>query len=125
MPAIAPGWELDVSRGPDWLLVRVTTSDRNAADTPPLADQLWSLMERHFTYRLALELDDVDLLHSYLVGQLLVLYKRIREHDGVMRLSGLSPYNQEVLHLHHLDDRFPHYSNLEEAVMGNNPRKPR
>lgn len=124
MLAIAPGWELEVTRGPGWLLVKVRGPDEDASDTPPLAEELWSLLERHFVYRLVLDLDQLRLLHSYLLGQLVLLDRRVRDHDGLMRLCGLSRYNREVLEVHGLDARFPAYCDCKEAVMGC-ARKPR
>jgi anti-anti-sigma factor len=125
MLAVAPGWELDVERGPGWLLVRIKSLDR-ASTEPPLAEGLWNLLERHFTYRVVLELDQVSVLNSHLIGQLVQLYRRIRQHDGVMRLCGLSPYNLEVLRTCRLEDRFLPYRDREEAVMGGSrPRQPR
>ena len=124
MLAIAPGWELDVERGPDWLLVKLKSPDRDASDTPPLAETLWSLLERHFVYRQVLDQDQVELLHSYQRGQLVLLDRRIHDQDGLMRLCGLSRHNREVLHLHRLDTRFPAYGDCQEAVMGSSP-KPR
>ena len=70
MLATVPGWELDVERGPDWLLVKVKGPANGAPSTPSLAECLWSLCERHFTYRLVLELDQVEVLTSHLIGQL-------------------------------------------------------
>ena len=124
MLALAPGWEMDVDRGPGWLLVKLRSPDPDACDAPPLADELWSLLSRHFVYRLALELDEVELLHSHLLGQLVLLDKRVRERGGMMRLCGLSSFNQRVLRLHGLDVRFPLYDDREEAVMGSS-HKPR
>ncbi len=125
MLAIAPGWELAVERGPDWLLVRILRAPE-ACDAPPLADEVWDQMCRHFTYRLVLELNQIPVLDSCLIGQLVQLYKRIREHDGVMRLCGLSGYNRQVLHTCNLDNHFPDYHDREEAVMGaQHPRHPR
>lgn len=125
MLAIAPGWELKVERGPDWLWVRVECPDRNCSDDPPVADQVWSLMERHFVHRLVLELDAIDLVNSHLIGQIVLLEKRIREYGGLLRLTGLSPFNQSVLQTHGLSGRFPIYSDLTDAVMGACPRRPR
>jgi anti-anti-sigma factor len=118
MLAIAPACELDIERGPDWLLVRVLNVELVESDAPELAERLWRLLEQHFTYRLVLELDGVRSLNSYLIGQLLDLYRRIQEHDGVMRLCGLSPYNCQVLHACRLDDQLLPYEDREAAVMG-------
>jgi anti-anti-sigma factor len=126
MLAVAPGCELDVERGPDWLLVRVASLDAADPDGPPLAEQVWSLLQQHFTYRLVLELDQVRLLTSRLIGQLVHLHRRIDEHGGVMRLCGLSPRNRQVLHTCRLDDRFTPYQDRQDAVMGHEcPTKPR
>jgi anti-anti-sigma factor len=119
MLLVAPGYELDVERGPDWLLVRVRgfCSTKNS-ESPPLADSLWRLLEQHFTYRLVLELDEVEVLDSELIGQLNRLYRRIEEHDGVMRLCGLSACNRRALHACRLDDKLLPYEDRVEAVMG-------
>ena len=86
-------------------------------EDPPLADLVWEQLQQHFVYRLALELDDIPLMHSFLLGQLVVLQKKITEHDGVMRVCGLSPMNQRVLELHGLGHQMPNYYDRNEAVM--------
>jgi hypothetical protein len=125
MLAIAPGWELKVDRGPGWLWVKVERPEAYCVDTPPLAGEVWTQLERHFVYRLVLELDDVEILDSYLIGQLVLLDKRIREHGGLLRLTGVSSLNREVLRTHGLDGRFCIYGDLTEAMMGACPRRPR
>jgi anti-anti-sigma factor len=126
MLATAPGWELIVKRGPDWLIVNIDGSDPDRDDSPQLADQIWSLMEQHMTYRVALELNSIPVLTSHLIGQLIDLYRRIREHEGVLRLCGLSAYNRRVLHTCHLDERLPSYDDVHDAVLGHfSPGKPR
>ena len=125
MLTAVPGWDLKVERGPGWLFVKIPSPEAHWSENTPLADHIWSLVEQHFTYRLALELGDIDLLNSYLLGQLVVLQRRIREHGGPLRLCGLSPYNKAVLHVHGLEDRLPTYRDVEEAVMGSGCHKPR
>ncbi len=126
MRATAPGCEFEVERGPDWLLVRITGLDDIVSTPPRLADALWSLLHQHFTYRIVLELDQVDTLDSYLIGQLVTLHKRVVEHDGVMRLCGLSAHNRRVLHTCRLHEHLPTYDDRQEAVMaGCGPRQPR
>jgi anti-anti-sigma factor len=117
-PGCAPGCELDVERGPDWLLVRVRDLDQVEHNALPLAERLWQLLQQHFTYRLVLELNEVPVLDSFSIGQLVELYRRIEQHDGVLRLCGLSAENREVLHACRLDDRLLPYGDRQEAVMG-------
>ena len=118
MLATAPGCQFEVDRGPDWLLVRLRKLEADCSGLSRLADHMWQLLEQHFTYRLVLEMDEIAVLDSTLIAQLIQLYKRISEHDGVLRLCGLSAYNRRVLHTCALDDRFPSYNSREEAVMG-------
>jgi anti-anti-sigma factor len=126
MLAVSSGCDLDVERGPDWLLVRVRNLDAGESACPPLAEQIWRLMEQHFTHRLVLELDQVPMLSGHVIGELIELYRLIAEHDGVMRLCGLSPDNRDVLHQCRLDERLPPYEDRQEAVLGSlAPRQPR
>lgn len=118
MIEIAPGWALDVDRGPDWVFARLRNPDHNAASTPSLAEALWELLRQNAVYRLVIELDQLEVLYTYLIGQLVLLHKRICVHGGAMRLCGLSPHNQEVLRLCRMDERFPPYGSREDAVMG-------
>lgn len=125
MNELAPGWLAAVERGPDWLFVRLQRPDLMAVDTPQLADALWDLLQRHFMNRMVLELDDIEYLYSDVVAQLVKLHKRLRNADGVLRICGLSPSNQEVLQSSGLDGRLPNYGDREEAVMGYRPAQPR
>jgi anti-anti-sigma factor len=125
MLATAPGCELDVQRGPDWLLVRVKNFELSEHELPNLADRIWALLERHFTYRLVLELDRVPVLSGFLIGQLVELCRRIEEHDGVMRVCGLSEDNREVLRACHLNERLLPSEDREEAIMGRPHPRPR
>ncbi len=125
MPALATGWEMEVDQGPGCLLVRLGGPAPEMEDVEPLADLLWTLMERHLVLRLVLDLSEVKCLERQMLAQLVRLYRRIREHDGMMRLTGLSPQGQAVVRIHGLNNQLPMYDNLEEAVMGQLPCKPR
>jgi anti-anti-sigma factor len=111
------GWSADVDRGPDWLMVRLHAPRTALSDGDGLADDLWSLLERHLVRRMVLELDDVDRLKSSLVGQLVSLQDRVSHEGGVLRLCGLSDENQQVLRKCCLDSRFPPYHDRREAIM--------
>jgi len=42
MLALGTGCQLDVDRGPDWLIVKVSSLDVDPANPPPLADEVWA-----------------------------------------------------------------------------------
>jgi anti-anti-sigma factor len=126
MLATTAGCQFEVDRGPDWLLVRVRKLEEDPVAASHFADRLWELLEQHFTYRLMLELDEVVLLSSSLIGQLIQLHRRIRAHEGILRLCGLSSHNRLVLRTCALDDRFRSYDSRVEAIMGGaDPRRPK
>ncbi len=126
MVQLAPQWTMDVERGPGWLFVRLHGPDDGDAEGVDLADMLWSLMERHFAQRMILELDDVPLLRSSLIGNLVRLHKRIATHQGMLRICGLSNQQQEVLRACRIDGCIPQYASRTDAVMGTrHPIKPR
>ncbi len=126
MAELAQGWVVEVERGPAWLLIRLAPPAVGCVDGSDLADMLWSLVERHFTYRLVLECDELPRLDSTLVAQLLVLDRRLHEHDGMLRLCGLSELNQQVLERCRLNGRFPCFRDRSHAVLGNQrPQQPR
>jgi anti-anti-sigma factor len=121
MIQIAQGWEMSVDRGPDWLFVRPRSVNNDMASMPPLAEEIWALLEQNQIRRVVVELDQIPLLHSYLIGQLVWLHKRIASQGGLMRVCGLSTANRDVLRMCRLSDRFPAYLNRGDAVMGYQP----
>ena len=115
---VAPGWAVDADRVDDWLFLKIRKTDPNASDEPPLAEQVWTICQQHAIAHVVLEMDEIALLFSYLVGQLVLLHKRVTVRGGRMRLCGLSPHNQDVLQIARLSDRFPPYRTREEAMLG-------
>jgi len=118
-------WDLKVDRGPNWLFVKLRQPPRNIAGSEvPLADELWNLLQQHFTSRLVLELDEVDRLQSWMMGQLVSLNKRVSTQGGMLRLCGLNKANSEALKASRLDHCLPVFEDRHEAV-GVRPRQPR
>ena len=63
---------------------------------------------------------------SKLIGELVQVNQFIHAHDGVLRISGLSPENREMLEVCGQDDLCLSYDTREEAVFGTHgPRWPR
>jgi anti-anti-sigma regulatory factor len=125
MIEIAPGWGIDVERGPDWLFVHVTGQINSNVCDIPLADAVWSLLEQHFTHRVVLELDDTPILFSQIIGELVQLQKRVHSNGGLLRLCGVSEAAQESLKTARLTGGLPCFADRSAAVMGDRPRQPR
>ena len=118
---LAERWEVEVDRGPDWLFVRLHPGQGSPDD---IAERVWSAADRHFVYRLVLEMEEVDFLPSRLMGQLVMLQKRALQHAGALRLCGLSDECADALHLCRLDRALPSFPSREEAVAGQRRYRP-
>lgn len=106
--------DVRVERGPGWLYVKLMPRD---GDLQVVADEIWALATRHFTYRIVLEMDEIAFLPSILMGQLVMLQKRLLQHGGSLRIAGLSAECSEALHLCRLDHVLPVFNNREDAVL--------
>ena len=127
---LAPEWSMDIDRGPDWLFIRPqppnngNTAHGDSGEIP-LAEMVWKKLEQCFCYRVVLELDNIEHLRSWMVGELVRLHKRVTMHGGMLRLCGVSPEAETVLRICRLNDHFPAYRNRTDAVMGHRPQQPR
>jgi hypothetical protein len=110
------GFKLNVDRGPNWLFIQLKPKRNFAQDIPHIADELWSIAARHFTYRMVLELDEVRQMPAELVDQLTILQERLAHCDGSLRISGLSPECAQPLRDSLNDARV--FATRQEAVHG-------
>lgn len=124
MLEVAPGWTAGVERGPDWLFLKLHCTPEHVWDDPPLGEAIWEMLERHMVRRVVIECEEIH-LHSALIGQLVMLHKRVTAHGGVMRLCGLSDADRDVLRMTRLDNQFPEFACRTDAVLGYRPAKPR
>jgi anti-anti-sigma factor len=125
MSHAATGIHFEVDQGPDWLFIRIHPAADGAFDAEPVAEPIWSIVEQYRVHRVVLELDLLHYMPSYLIGQFLMLFKRLHTHGGMLRLCGLSANNEAVIHACRLDNCFPCYSDRADAVMGHLPHAPR
>jgi anti-anti-sigma factor len=123
---LATGWHLELTeRGPDWLFIRLHVDGDSYFAAPHIADQVWSILRQHFVYRVVLEMDEVAFLSSHVIGQLVMLQKRVLQQGGALRICGLSPSCQEVLRICRLITVLPAYASRADAVLGRGLVKPR
>ncbi len=120
----ALGWSLDVEQDAEWLLLSIRPPDREFPPACPktLAAEVWALLTKRNLKSIVLRMQFVRFLNSELLGQLVVLHKRVHANGGICRLAGLTVENQQVLQIAQLDGRFPQISNAHEAIAGNGSR---
>ncbi len=118
MVHLARNWHLDIDRGPECLFVKLSPPKNLAGRDADLADRLWDILSRHFTYRVVLEMDDVERLPSRLIGELVQLHRWIQAHGGMLRLCGLSDACRQALDACHLAGALPNYDSRVDAVHG-------
>ena len=76
MLATSAGYEFEVDRGPDWLWIGVRAALGGDWRTASLADEINEVIDKHFTYRVVLELTHLPklsgnvVLSSKLIGEL-------------------------------------------------------
>lgn len=125
MVELTSGWCLGVERGPDWLFVRLCPPQNETSDVDGIAESIWSLLEQHFVHRLIVEMNEVTFVNSSLLGQLVILAKRVHTNGGMLRLCGLSDGGQDVLRISRLESCLPNYHDRGDAIMGFRPVQPR
>lgn len=126
MEQLATGWHVELTdRGPDWLFIRLHVDGDSYYEVPDIADRIWSVVQQHFVYRVVLEMDELEFLSSHIIGQLVMVQKRVLQNGGTLRLCGLSPSCQEVLRICRLITVLPPYESRSDAVLGRAAVKPR
>ncbi len=122
---LGAGWSVAIDRGPGWLFVGLQGPESGDGGDVDLADGIGGLVDREFTNRLVLEMEDVPVLPSQVIGELIKLRTHLTESGGVMRIAGLSDSCYAGLQANGLADLFPQYRDRRHAVRGHRPSKPR
>lgn len=122
---VAQGWSVGIERGPDWLFVNLHREDEEAGEPTALAESLWDLLQCHLGHRMVIELNDIPLVSSGLLGQLVQLSKQINDQRGVLRLCGVSANGEQGIRAARLERLLPCYEDRAAAVKGSRPGQPR
>jgi anti-anti-sigma factor len=98
---------LDVSEVGDVTVVRFR--DRKIIDDiniQELGQELFRLIEQDHRQRLLLNFSSVDFLSSAALGKLITLEKKVKAHEGAMKLSNIRPEIYEVFAITKLNRLF-------------------
>lgn len=115
------GIRVDVSRGPNWLFLRLDPCESDAGGS--LLEQVWAIVSKHFVYRVVLEFGPgFDALSRETIEQLDKLRHRLESHDGALRVCGLDSKCAQRLQTHcsesKLRSRLVSHATLAAAVLG-------
>lgn len=94
----------DIERGPNWLFVRLHPLQADidcAMHAREWAEELLAICERHFTYRLVVEMDEVESLSEEMQQELATLSSQLHHHQGALRLCNMNEACQQRLHPPH------------------------
>ena len=121
MDTTASGVRIDVSRGPNWLFLRLEPMNTPAKES--LVDQVWAVVSKHFVYRVVLEFDPkFDALSREQVVQLDRVRELLEEHDGALRVCGLSKKCADRLAAHCIESkiksRLTSHASVAAALFG-------
>jgi len=81
-----------------------------------LGDELVLLLEQSQPHDLLLDLEEVELLSSSMLGKLIRLLKRTRQAKGRLRLCSIRPSIHEVFEITQLHKVFEIYPDANEAL---------
>ncbi len=106
-----------VDRGPNWLFIKLLPG-QTAAQTRQWVDEVWDIVNRHFTYRVVLELEDMKDLPPGVTDKLEDLRERLIDHGGALRLCGANDNCVKSLSGSHFAMNLKNHPNRAVAVLG-------
>lgn len=107
---------LDVSEQDGWSVLQVG-GEIDVATAPRLREQLLKLVNGQ-RYSIVVDLEDVDFIDSTGLGVLIGARKRVRLHDGDVKLICTEPRIVKVFEITGLDQVFQIHASLDDAVAG-------
>jgi anti-sigma B factor antagonist len=87
----------------------VQFSDRKILDETniqELGKELFQLVEEESRHKLLLNFNNVEFLSSAALGKLISLDKKVKQHDGMLKLSNIRPEIYEVFAITRLNKLF-------------------
>lgn len=111
--------DCDVRRGPNWLFVKLHHPEASTG-AEQWVDELWQICERHFTYRLVVEMDEVGQMSPHITEELHRLDGQLHAHGGALRLCRMSQGCENTVTKMHYSSELRNHRSLQDAVLGCN-----
>ncbi|MDQ3758023.1 MAG: STAS domain-containing protein [Actinomycetota bacterium] len=107
------GFGLDVQQG-DACVVLSVSGEVDLATAPELRQRLVDLVADGHR-RIVVDMSETEFLDSTGLGALVVGLKRLRAHDGEMRVVCTTPRVRKVFEITHVDRVLPLFDSVEQA----------
>jgi anti-sigma B factor antagonist len=90
----------------------------SVSDIERIAAQLRDFVDRSRPQRIIVDFTGVKFFSSQMLGLLVDIWKRLRDYDGLVAISGINPGLTRVFRITNLDKLFKFYPDLNSAVEG-------
>jgi anti-sigma B factor antagonist len=108
---------LMIQKNPDYTIIEFL--DKNLLDEANIqqvGDEITEMVEQQTYPRLLLNFENVDHMASAALGTLLTINKKVRQKDGQLKLSNISPQIYEVFVITKLNKLFQIYKTNDDAI---------
>lgn len=86
-----------------------------------IAKTLRSFIQEQSVHRMVVDFSNVSFFSSQMLGLLVDLWRRIKEHGGTLLISGINPQLTRVFRITHLDKLFEFHETAEAAIAALRP----
>lgn len=108
---------LDIKKDNDvWVVLFKQPSISGIGEMEKIAETLQDLIQNHHTRKMVIDFSNVCFFSSQMLGLLVNIWRRMKDVEGILLISGINPQLTRVFRITHLDKLFDFYDDLEAAV---------
>lgn len=108
---------LDIKIDDDVLIVLFRQpSISGIGEMEKIAETLRDLIRTHHTRKMVIDFSNVCFFSSQMLGLLVNIWRRMKDVEGILLISGINPQLTRVFRITHLDKLFDFYDDWEAAV---------
>lgn len=108
---------LDISRENDVFIVSFRqASIGGIGEVEKIAEALRGLIEERNVRNLIIDFSNVSFFSSQMLGLLVDVWRRTKDRDGALLISGINPQLTRVFRITHLDKLFNFHENINAAL---------
>ncbi|MHC4292097.1 MAG: STAS domain-containing protein [Planctomycetota bacterium] len=81
-----------------------------------ISETLQDSIRNHHTRKMIIDFSNVCFFSSQMLGLLVNIWRKIKDMEGTLLISGINPQLTRVFRITHLDKLFDFYDDMEAAV---------